>query len=128
MPSIWPPLAIAPYIRASPRAVTTPLAAGISASMNGIWPCTTAFMPGKYMAPNPPDSCSAAILGATALNTGLSMAVCGMMICAGRVGASTGGRPRCKPSVSSGSASSWRISSRIPLPVTARARPDISQP
>ena len=51
-----------------------------------------------------------------------------MMICAAFVGASTGGRPRCRPSVLSGSASSSRISSRMPLPVTALARPDISQP
>ena len=42
-----PPLAIAPYILASPRAVATPLAAGISQSSNGISPCTTAFMPGE---------------------------------------------------------------------------------
>ena len=128
MPSIRPPLAIAPYIRASPRAVATPLAAGISASNNGISPCATAFTPGKYIEPNPADSGSAAIFGATALNTGFWKALCGMMICAARVGASAGGRPRCRPSVPSGSASSVRINSRMPLPVTARASPDSSQP
>ena len=38
------------------------------------------------------------------------------------------GLPRCSPSVSSGRANSSRINSRMPRPVTARARPDISQP
>ena len=53
---------------------------------------------------------------------------CGRMICATRVGAPAGGRPRCMPSVPNGSASSSRISSRMPFPVTALASPDISQP
>ena len=65
MPSIRPPLAIAPYILARPRAVATPLAAGISASRNGMSPCTTDIIPGKYSAPKPPDHCSAASFGAT---------------------------------------------------------------
>ena len=44
------------------------------------------------------------------------------------VGAPIGGRPRWTPSVLSGSATSVRSNSRIPLPVTARARPDSSHP
>ena len=59
-----PPLAMAPYILASPRAVATPLADGISASRSGMSPCTTAFIPGKYIDPNMPEKCSAATFGA----------------------------------------------------------------
>ena len=50
------------------------------------------------------------------------------MIWAACVGESAGGRPRCSPSVFSGAATSVRIRSRIPFPVTARANPDSSQP
>src|ERR1700687_6380543 len=82
---------MAPYILASPRAVATPFTDGISASRNGISPCTTAFMPGKYMAPNPAEYSSAAILGATKLKIGLAMVFCGARICAGCVGVSAGG-------------------------------------
>ena len=128
LPSIVPPLAMAPYMRASARAVATPLAAGSSASSSGMSPCTVAFMPGKYIEPNPPENFHPARCGAIRLKIGFCSLLCGPMICAGCVGAPTGGRPRWKPSVLSGSASSVRISSRMPCPVTARARPDISQP
>lgn len=62
------------------------------------------------------------------VSTALAAISCGMMISATRVGASAGGRPRCKPSVSNGSASSSRNSRRMSFPVTALARPDINQP
>ena len=117
-----------PYMRASARAVITPLAEGSSVSSSGMSRWTTPFAPGKYMEPKAADSSSAATAGATALKTGLGMLSCGPMILATRVGAPTGGRPRWMPSVLSGAATSIRINSRIPRPVTARARPDSSQP
>src|SRR5690349_21338484 len=70
-PSILPPLAIAAYILARPRAVTTPFAAGTSPSRNGMSPCTKDLMPGKYIAPNPPENGSPATFGATKSNNGL---------------------------------------------------------
>ncbi len=129
MPSTRPPLAIAPYIRASARAVATPLAAGISLSSNGMSPCTSAFTPGKYIAPNTAENGSAATRGATRLKIGFCRRGLRSDDLRGAASArSTGGRPRCRPSVFSGAATSVRISSRIPLPVTARASPDSSQP
>src|ERR1700756_3793642 len=119
-----PQLAIAPYILASALAVTTPLTEGISVSRNGISPCTNDFAPGKYIDPNPPENHSAAYLGARKLNNGLARVDCGIRICATCVGASAGGRPRCKPSLFNGRATSVLISSRIPRPVTARAKPE----
>src|SRR5882757_10949722 len=98
-----PPLAIAAYILARPRAVVTPFAAGISESRNGISPCTTAFIPGKYIDPKAPEYWRDAIRGATKLKIGLLNVPCGARICAARVGESTGGRPKCNPSVLSGS-------------------------
>ena len=67
-----PPLATAAYILASPRAVTTPLAAGTSPSRNGISPCTKDLIPGKNIAPNAPDSGNPATFGATKSNTGFA--------------------------------------------------------
>lgn len=58
------PFAMAPYIRARPRAVATPFADGISLSNNGISPWTTARMPGKYSAPKPAVICNIAARGA----------------------------------------------------------------
>ena len=124
--SMVPPLAMAAYILARPRAVTTPLAAGISPSRNGISPCTNDLMPGKNIAPNAPESGRPATFGATKLNTGLPRVLCGARICATFVGEPAGGRPRCRPSVSRGRATSSRISSRMPMPVTARVSPDSS--
>ena len=85
MPSISPWLAIAPYIRASPRAVTTPLAAGISASSNGLSPRTAAVKPGKYMERKAPDSWLATVR-VTRSTIGLPTMFCGMMISAALVG------------------------------------------
>src|ERR1700742_1269556 len=90
--SILPPLAIAAYILARPRAVTTPLAAGTSPSRNGISPWTKDLIPGKNIAPNAPDSGRPATLGATKLNTGLVRVLCGARICATFVGEHAGGR------------------------------------
>ena len=56
---------MAPYMRARPRAVATPLADGSSLSSSGMSPWTTAFMPGKYMDPKIADSSNAASRGAT---------------------------------------------------------------
>ena len=69
LPSIRPPHASGAYIFARPRAVAVPLAAGISPSRNGMSPCTTENISGKYSAPRPPDHCSAASFGTTAPST-----------------------------------------------------------
>ncbi len=129
LPSMRPPLANTAYILASARPVTTPLAAGISPSRNGVSPCIRDMIPGKYIAPSAPEYRILATLGAMKLSTGVgTILFCGIRICAGVVGEPSGGRPRCRPSVLSGRATSWRISSRMPLPVIARASPDSSQP
>src|ERR1700738_4957004 len=94
LPSMHPPLAIAPYIFASARAVKTPLTEGISLSRNGISPCTYDFAPGKYIEPKAPENHSAAYFGAKKLNRGFARELCGARICAACVGASAGGRPR----------------------------------
>src|SRR5258707_5071500 len=99
-----PPLSIDAYILARARAVVAPFAAGISESRNGISPCTTAFIPGKYIDPNAPEYWREAIRGATKLKTGLLKVPCGARICAARVGESAAGRPRSKPPAFRGSA------------------------
>ena len=121
LPSMRPSLASAAYILARPRPVTTPLAAGTSPSRNGVSPLTRDMTPGKYIAPRAPENGRPATFGAMKLNTGARSFPCGIRICAALVGEPSGGRPRCTPSVLSGRATSWRISSRMPLPVTARA-------
>ncbi len=93
-PRNCPWLAIAPYIRASARAVATPLAAGISESRNGVSPCTSDITPGKYIEPNAPEKGRAAILGATKSKIWFGQRRCGPRISAARVGAPAGGRPR----------------------------------
>ena len=62
------------------------------------------------------------------MKTGLGMLICDPTKRAAWVGAPTGGRPRWMPSVLRGSATSERINSRIPLPVTPLASPDSSHP
>jgi len=123
-----PSFASAAYILAKLRLVTTPLAAGISPSRNGISPCTKDLIPGKYIEPKAPEIGKPATFGARKLNTGLALVLCGARICATVVGESVGGLPRCRPSVFNGRASSVRINSRIPLPVTDLASLDSSQP
>ena len=128
LPSMRPSLASTAYILARPRPVTRPLAAGTSPSRNPVSPLISETMPGKYMAPKAPENGRPASFGAMKLNTGARSLPCGISTCAGVVGEPSGGRPRCRPSVLSGRATSWRISSRMPLPVTALARPDNSHP
>src|SRR5258707_14543501 len=105
-----PPLAMAAYILARPRAVTTPLAAGTSPSRNGISPCTNDLMPGKNIAPNAPESGRPATFGATKLNTGLVRELCGARISATLVGEPAGGRAQRRPSGARGAAPPARVS------------------
>ena len=85
-------------------------------------------MPGKNIAPNAPESGSPATFGATKLNTGLARVLCGARICATLVGAVGRRAAQVQAVCVERSATSSRISSRMPIPVTARASPDSSQP
>ena len=66
---------MAPYIRASARAVMTPFAEGSSVSSIGMSRWTSDFTPGTYIAPNAADNSIPATAGASTLNTGLGMLI-----------------------------------------------------
>ena len=112
-----------------PARSATPLAAGSSVSSSGMSPCTVDFMPGKYIEPKPPEKGRRGEprrnqVEDRILQPALRPDDPRRLRRRTRPAAYRGGCRRCRAAA----ASSVRNSSRMPRPVTARARPDISQP